>query len=180
MNRQWLMQNADAPVRYNLDKSDFTAEVLLQNDEVSAWFSRLAERSQDDNIGKIHGSHDYRMENILGKCWILGLSKDIPAFAEKMAFILRYLNQHIQTSRPDELSFGKIYHLHLLTKEVRYFDGAIALGCFRFGDDILPANSLIGFADSDSALGEVEIRRGEGEQFAQPDTAPVQHFKCVE
>jgi hypothetical protein len=57
---------------------------------------RLAERSQADNIGDIHGSHDYRMENILGKCRILGLSNEISAFAEKMEFILRFLNQHIQ------------------------------------------------------------------------------------
>ena len=109
MNRPWLLQNADAPIRRILAPSAENAGLLLQNSEAGAWFSRLAERSDANHIGDIHGSHDYRMENILGKCWILGLSKDIPAFADKMEFILRYLDRHIQTPPPEELSFEKIY-----------------------------------------------------------------------
>jgi hypothetical protein len=129
-NRQWLLENADAPIRYNLEKTAKISGYLLQNSEVTAWLSRLAERSQSqvneapdyaDNIGDIHGSHDYRMENILGKCWILGLSNGISTFAEKMEFILRFLNQHIQANPPDELSFGKIYH---------YRDCEKVLSCF--------------------------------------------------
>jgi hypothetical protein len=61
------------------------------------------------------------MENILGKCWILGLTKEISAFAEKMEFILRFLYRHIQVNPPDELSFGKIYH---------YRDCEKVLSCF--------------------------------------------------
>lgn len=119
--QSWLLQTADAPIRYNLIRGTADAEALFQNSEVSAWFSRLAERSQAKDIGAVHGSHDYRMENILGKCWILGLSGSIPAFAEKMAFILEYLNRHIKTSPDDELSFGKIYH---------YRDFEKVLACF--------------------------------------------------
>lgn len=106
----WLLDNADIPIRHNTDKSVGNNEQLLGNTEVSAWFSRLAERSQSGNIGDIHGSHDYRMENILGKCWILGLSKQVPTFDDKMAFIIDYLNSHIQNAPADNLSFGKIYH----------------------------------------------------------------------
>ncbi|MDR0293285.1 MAG: hypothetical protein LBH95_03935 [Oscillospiraceae bacterium] len=109
-NRQWLLENADVTISYILEKPTEAPESLLQNGEVSVWLSRLAERSQTDNIGDIHGSHDYRMENILGKCWILGLSNEISAFAEKMEFILRFLNQHIQLTPPDESGFGRIYH----------------------------------------------------------------------
>ena len=87
MNRSWLLQNADAPIRRILAPSAENAGLLLQNSEAGAWFSRLVERSDANHIGDIHGSHDYRMENILGKCWILGLSKDIPAFADKMIII---------------------------------------------------------------------------------------------
>ena len=121
MNRQWLLENAGTPIICNLDKTAETAELLLQNVEVSAWLSRLAERSQADNIGDIHGSHDYRIENILGKCWILGLSKEISAFAERMEFILHFLNQHIQVNPPDELSFGKIYHFRDCEKVLSCF-----------------------------------------------------------
>jgi len=131
VNRQWLLENADTPIRYNLDKYAVTAERLLQNSEVSAWLSHLAERSQTGNIGDIHGSHDYRMENILGKCWILGLSKDIRQFADSISFITDFLNRHIQTAPADDLSFSKIYH---------YRDCEKVLGCFLpflgYSDDI--------------------------------------------
>lgn len=121
MNRKYLMDMADVPIRYNLQRTAEDGERLLQNSEVSEWFSRLALRSQASEIGDIHGSHDYRMENILGKCWILGLSKDIPVFAEKMKFITGYLDQHVKAAPPDDLSFGKLYH---------YRDHEKVLSCF--------------------------------------------------
>lgn len=121
VDKVWLLKAADVPIRYNLFRKAEDVEHLLQNREVSSWLSRLAERSQDDNIGQIHGSHDYRMENILGKCWILGLSRGISTFADKMAFITDYLNHHIQTAPADDLSFGKIYH---------YRDNEKVLSCF--------------------------------------------------
>ncbi len=37
---------------------------FLQNGEVSDWLLQLSERAKNNNIGEIHGSHDYRMKNI--------------------------------------------------------------------------------------------------------------------
>lgn len=39
---------------------------FLQNGEVSDWLLQLSERAKNNNIGEIHGSHDYRMKNIFG------------------------------------------------------------------------------------------------------------------
>jgi hypothetical protein len=61
------------------------------------------------------------MENILGKCWILGLTKDMTAFNNAMEFILRYLNAHIQTSPPVEPGFAKIYHFRDYEKVLACF-----------------------------------------------------------
>ena len=61
MYRQWLFKAADSPVKYNLDRDSVSRGDFLQNAEVSSWLARLAARSQDNNIGEIHGSHDYRM-----------------------------------------------------------------------------------------------------------------------
>ncbi len=122
MNKTWLLENADAPIRYNLNHNAGDKDKVLQNSEVQEWLTRIAERSQADNIGKVHGSHDYRMENILGKCWILGLTKDFPDFADKIKFIVDFLNQHIKASfTPEDLSFNKIYH---------YRDYEKVLSCF--------------------------------------------------
>ena len=144
MNSQWLVENADEPIRYYFDKTTVTFERLLQNNEVTMWLSRLAERACADNIGDIHGSHDYRMENILGKCWILGLSKDIPYFAEMMEFVLRFLNRHVQMPSPDEFGFGKIYHFRDCEKVLScflpflgYYDDSAVLHIARKRIDIL-------------------------------------------
>lgn len=137
-NKAWLLETADIPIRYNLNAND-DIKMLFQNCEVSAWFSNLAERSQANDIGAIHGSHDYRMENILGKCWVMGLSKKISVFDENIKFILHYLNQHIQTP-PSELSFEKIYHFR---------DHEKVLACF------LP---LLGYHDDSAVLHIVRKR----------------------
>jgi hypothetical protein len=115
----WLLTTADTPIRYNLTHE--YADVLLENAEFAVWLTRLAERSDANEIGAIHGSHDYRMENILGKCWILGLNRKIPRFNECISFILAYLNRHVQTPPTDEITFGKLYH---------YRDCEKVLACF--------------------------------------------------
>jgi hypothetical protein len=134
MNRTWLLEHADVPINYYFNKESNSVERLMQNSEVSSWFSRLFERSSCNNIGDIHGSHDYRMENILGKCWILGLSKSIDVFSDAVAFILEFLNNHLQIVPPKELSFSKIYH---------YRDYEKVLSCF------LP---LLGFYDDPAVI----------------------------
>ena len=140
MNKEWLLRTADTPIKYNLNKDPALIKTLLQNSEVSYWLNRLSERARGNDIGAVHGSHDYRMENILGKCWILGLSKEIPQFAEAMKFITEFLNRHIQMMPPEKLDFGKIYHFRDYEK---------VLACF------LP---LLGFGD-DSAVGVIARKR---------------------
>ena len=110
-NAAWLAEHAGAVIRHALTGDG--ADAALQNAEVQSWLARLGERAAAERLGDIHGSHDYRMENILGKCAILGLTADIPAFAEKAGFILRLLDRHIQRDDSAEpLSFGKIYANH--------------------------------------------------------------------
>ena len=120
-NSRWLTDNADAPIRYVLNGGAEDGARLAQNDGAAAWLSRLAERSLADRIGAVHGSHDYRMENILGKCWILGFDKNIPAFAENIGFIPRFLNGHIESGPPGEPGFGRIYHYRDYEKVLCYF-----------------------------------------------------------
>ena len=131
-NIEWLKENANTPINYNISKQSKDIDAFIKNEEVSTWLFRLSERAKHNNIGDIHGSHDYRMENILGKCWILGLSKNMDLFSDSMSFILNYLNEHIQSVPSKELSFGKIYH---------YRDCEKVLSCF------LP---LLGFFDDNT------------------------------
>jgi hypothetical protein len=115
----WLLATAATPICYNLTH-EYT-DALLENAEVATWFARLAERSNSNEIGAIHGSHDYSMENILGKCWILGLNRKIATFDESVGFILEYLNRHIQEPPTGKPGFGRLYH---------YRDCEKVLACF--------------------------------------------------
>jgi hypothetical protein len=115
-----------------LTKDKSYIKQFIENYEVQYWLSRLKQRSENTELGEIHGSHDYRMENILGKCWILGLSKAVPVFANYLKFIIDFLNRHIKERGEDKLSFGKIYS---------YRDYETVLSCF------LP---LLGYANEPS------------------------------
>ena len=109
MSIDWLLDNADIPIKYILTKDKKYVGKLLENYEVQYWLSQIKPRSENVDIGDIHGSHDYRMENILGKCCILGLSKTIPLYSNYMRFIIDFLNKHIKNPHENGLSFGKIY-----------------------------------------------------------------------
>jgi len=108
-NTAWLLENAAAPIRYHLTKNAGLADELLRNDEARAWMTRLAARAASNEIGPIHGSHDYRMENILGKCAILGLDRNIPALDSAIAFVLAFLERQLHAPEPKTPSFGRLY-----------------------------------------------------------------------
>lgn len=79
MNRRWLLENADVPIRYILTKDANYLDTLLENHEVQYWLSHLKKRSDENNVHAIHGSHDFRMENVLGKCGSWGFPGRSPS-----------------------------------------------------------------------------------------------------
>lgn len=104
----WLIANGDVPIQYALSKELSLKDDLLKNDEVSYWLERLKQRSDANELGKIHGSHDYRMENILGKLWLLGFNRSIPELDTSLNFIFEFLHQHIKNQNRGS-GFGAIY-----------------------------------------------------------------------
>jgi hypothetical protein len=105
MNRQWLLDNADIPIKYNLLKSKQWHEELLKNEEVDYWLSLLKGHS----LKYIHGSFDCCFENIIGKLWILGLSKEISEFNLDIKFVLDFLDKQVNKQYAEELTFDKLY-----------------------------------------------------------------------
>ena len=123
MSIKWLIENAAAPIKYILTNEKNYIPELLENHEVKYWLAKLKNRAVNKDLSSIHGSHDYRYENIVGKCSILGLSKEIAEFDENITFILDFLNGHINNKdiEREPLSFGKIY---------AYRDYETILACF--------------------------------------------------
>lgn len=130
MNKSWLMEVANPIIKHNLGHKIKKFSDFLENEEVRNWFFRLEERVNERTIGDVHGSHDYRMENILGKCFVLGLTKEYEQFAECMSFITDYLQQCLKEEPGIELNYAKLYH---------YRDYQKVLCCYLpflgYGDD---------------------------------------------
>jgi hypothetical protein len=106
--RRFLLENADAPVRYTLTKDPSLIEGILKNSEAASWLERLKQRSAAEDLSSIHGSHDYRIENILGKLWILGFDRNIPEFDASLQYILYFLRRHVKSPERGG-GFGAIY-----------------------------------------------------------------------
>lgn len=128
-NFEWLIENAQIPIKYNLSKQGNLEDDLFKNIEIKYWISFLQEYYELDLVTKIHGSHDYRVENILGKLWLLGMNSKIERFDILVQFYIKFLNTQIGKTREKELSFGKIYS---------YYDFELVLASFL---------SLLGYSD---------------------------------
>lgn len=112
INTSWLMENGNDIIKYHITKNSAFLEHVQQNSEVKYWFNLLTDYSNENRIGNVHGSHDYKMENILGKLWVLGLNAEIKWFDEKMKFIFNFLEQHARRKDDRENTFGRIYQNH--------------------------------------------------------------------
>jgi hypothetical protein len=113
--------------RYNLTRDRSLVDELLTNHEVAAWLQRLSDRVAARDLSGIHGSFDYCYENIMKKCFILGLNADIPQFDRLVRFFIEFLDGHITKTHGDTLTIDKMY---------AYRDYETLLACY------LPQNLL--------------------------------------
>ena len=67
----------------------------------------------------------------------------------------------------------------LVRQKLWHLDDPDALGRFRVSDHIPTFQPLIGFGDGEQPLVQVEVCRGQSQQFALPDATPVEDFKGV-
>jgi len=132
MNFEWLMESADYPIKYSLTRDASYIAQIMDNEEVAMWLNKLVNRAAVSDFGGIHGSHDYRYENIIGKCYILGLDANVPEFDSAVRFFVNFLDKHITDTYDDTLTFGKMY---------QFRDYETILSCY------LP---LLGYADEKS------------------------------
>lgn len=116
-NMEYLLENADAPIRYILTKDSSLIPDVLANNEVSHWLNRMKEWAEQyawcgiggNKYGDVHGSDDRRYINIIGKCFILGMNNDIPSFDHTMQIYLNALNKQIKKTFDGDPAFWKMY-----------------------------------------------------------------------
>lgn len=109
----WLKEVGNVPIQCNLKyvfeekSSKKEKESLLQHDEVKYWLSMLEEASK--RLDDIHGSHDYRYENIMGKLYQLGVRVDMKEYAQYAEVYLDFLHSHTKRERVEEIQMNEIY-----------------------------------------------------------------------
>ena len=52
-NREWLLENADYPIKYSLTQEDSYIEQVLENLEVKSWLDTLTNRAICGDLSKI-------------------------------------------------------------------------------------------------------------------------------
>ena len=95
----WLMENADAPIRYRVARELIKAETkshnieseLFEHKEVQKWLANLKPHDPPQHHSMGHGSFDFCLENALPKCVQLGLHGGMPQMRDAVGF---YVNRN--------------------------------------------------------------------------------------
>lgn len=120
-NKTWLIENGSLPIQYHLTHNNNLIDGLLSNKECNYWLGQLKHKVSNLDMTNIHGSHDYRTENILGKCWLLGLRKDITEFDTLMRMYIDFLDVHVNSQQNRGTTYQRIY---------AYYDYETVLSCY--------------------------------------------------
>ena len=118
----WLMDNADAPIRYRaareLLKDEHAAKKiepeLLENKDVQKWLANLKPHDPPQHRGMEHGCFDFCLENALPKCVQLGLHGGMPQMQDAVGLYLgRMKNEYLQ--KPCRGQFGGVLTANFLS-----------------------------------------------------------------
>jgi hypothetical protein len=120
-NKTWLIEHGDIPIQYQLTHNKDLIEGLLKNVECNYWLGQLKQKVSNSDMSNIHGSHDYRTENILGKCWLLGMRREVIEFDALMKMYIDFLDVHVNTQHKNGTTYQRIY---------AYYDYETVLSCF--------------------------------------------------
>jgi hypothetical protein len=118
---RWLMDNADAPIRYRVAReflSDGTAvqkleRELLEHRAVGLWLQNLNPETPPQRPWMEHGSMDFCLENAMLKLAQLGLHGGIPQLADAAAPFLAKLD-HADLPAPKRKNFTAILTANVL------------------------------------------------------------------
>jgi len=108
---EWLLENADAPIRYRVLREFLKDEKaakkmeneLLENAEVKKWLKNLKPENPPQSRHMFHGSFDFCLENAMAKAVKLGLHADLSQMQNAVSYyvdvmkgcnIIPYRNRH--------------------------------------------------------------------------------------
>jgi len=99
----WLLTNADAPIRYRVTR-ELLGEIntakkieteLIENPVVKLWLKNLKPQSPPQHHSMIHGSFDFYLENALLKAVQLGLHAGIHQLSDAISYYTTIISHDI-------------------------------------------------------------------------------------
>ncbi|MCL2703050.1 MAG: hypothetical protein FWE91_05515 [Defluviitaleaceae bacterium] len=96
---EWLLENADAPIRYRVARElliDYKLAKKIENDllenvSVQFWMNKLKPQNPPQSNNMAHGSLDYFLENAMIKLTQLGLRAEFPRVADAARYYLEIM-----------------------------------------------------------------------------------------
>ncbi|MDD4774707.1 MAG: hypothetical protein PHZ09_14080, partial [Eubacteriales bacterium] len=122
---EWLMDNADAPIRYRVARellrdenaAKKTEGELLENRAVQLWLHNLKPETPPQHWSMEHGSFDFCLENALPKIVLLGLHGGLPQVKDALRYYIGKINNI------DSLDFyiGKMENIRVSYRKGKLF-----------------------------------------------------------
>ena len=118
----WLMDNADAPIRYRVAREILKDEKaakaieseLFNNLNIQKWLTNLKSHNPPQHHSMVHGSFDFCLENSMPKCAKLGLHGEMPQMKEAAwLYLERIKGKH--NHKPVRELFNEILIANFLT-----------------------------------------------------------------
>jgi len=93
---EWLLENADAPIRYRIAREFLKEEKmvlqieseLLDNSIVKLWLKNLKPNEPPQHRWMVNGCNDFNLENAMTKCVQLGLHAGLPQVTDAVSYYL--------------------------------------------------------------------------------------------
>jgi hypothetical protein len=111
----WLMDNADAPIRYRVARELLKDEKaakkieseLFEHKEVQKWLANLKPHDPPQHWNMEHGCFDFNIENAMSKCVHLGLHGDMPQMRDAVGFYINKKMKNAYATKPCRFQFNE-------------------------------------------------------------------------
>ena len=119
---EWLLENADAPIRYRvvreLLKDEQAAKKiepeLFEHKEIQKWLTYLKPHDPPQHWNMEHGCFDFNLENAMSKCVHLGLHGGMPQMQDAVWLYLDRI-KNANTVRPCRFQFNEVMSANFLS-----------------------------------------------------------------
>jgi hypothetical protein len=119
----WLIDNADTPIRYRVARELLKDEKaakkiepeLFEHKEVQKWLANLKPHDPPQHRNMEHGCFDFNLENAMAKCVHLGLHGGMPQMQDAVGYYINQKMKNAYTVKPCRFQFNEVMTANYLS-----------------------------------------------------------------